>query len=126
MSQNQTERYGLHLWEPSDDFLRVEFNENFKALDGALGDKSEVVFGSYYGDDTENRVIQLGFTPKCVIMPNTQWGFPYYGDVDGGVFFPETDIPNFKIVPGGFQVSNQESHGGSTNNRFQHFYLAFR
>ncbi len=31
VSQNQTECFGLHLWEAGDDFLREEFNENAAA-----------------------------------------------------------------------------------------------
>ena len=36
MSTNKSEHLNLHLWEPEDDFLRTEFNENFAALDGAM------------------------------------------------------------------------------------------
>lgn len=36
MSTNKSEHLKLHLWEPEDDFLRTEFNENFSALDGAV------------------------------------------------------------------------------------------
>ena len=129
VSQNQTERYGLHLWEPEDNFLREEFNENFAALDKVLGAKSEVVFGSYTGTGTANRVISLGFTPRCVILVNKWWQLfsaNNPNDVGGGIFFPETDIPNFKIVPGGFRVSNEETHGGSTNSTSVHYYIAFR
>ena len=36
MSTNKSEHLGLHLWEPEDDFLRTEFNENFTAIDGAV------------------------------------------------------------------------------------------
>ena len=36
MSTNKSEHLKLHLWEPEDNFLRTEFNENFSALDGAV------------------------------------------------------------------------------------------
>ena len=38
MASNQTTNYGLHLWEPEDDFLRSEFNENNETIDTALGE----------------------------------------------------------------------------------------
>lgn len=126
MATNRTEQYGLHLWEPGDDFLREEFNENTLAVEAALGEKVEVVFGSYTGDNTANRVISLGFTPKCVILVNHSGQIYAGADIGGGVFFPEMSLTNFTIVDGGFRVSNEASYGGSTNNRFQHFYLAFR
>lgn len=39
MATNHTENYNLNLWEPTDTFLRTEFNENTQKLDAAL--KSE-------------------------------------------------------------------------------------
>lgn len=33
MSTNKSENLGLHLWVPSDDVSRAEFNENFETLD---------------------------------------------------------------------------------------------
>ena len=36
MSANKTPNYKLHTWEPSDHFLRTEFNENFAAIDTAI------------------------------------------------------------------------------------------
>lgn len=41
MSANKSEHLNLHLWVPQDDFLRTEFNENFTALDAALGSASD-------------------------------------------------------------------------------------
>lgn len=64
MSSNQTANYGLHVWEPEDDFSREEINENFALLDGAV----RMVFGSYTGDGETSRFIELGFTPKIVFV----------------------------------------------------------
>ena len=36
MSTHKSQTLNLHLWEPNDDFLRTEFNENFTALDSAV------------------------------------------------------------------------------------------
>ena len=36
MSTKKTTNYNLHSWEPDDDFLRSEFNENFDKLDAEL------------------------------------------------------------------------------------------
>ena len=38
MSSNKTTNYQLHLWEPEDNFLRTEFNENSEKVDAALGE----------------------------------------------------------------------------------------
>ncbi|WP_186566636.1 hypothetical protein [Lawsonibacter celer] len=34
---NYTDNYQLHQWEPGDDFLRTDFNEDFQKIDAALG-----------------------------------------------------------------------------------------
>ncbi|MCI8539257.1 MAG: hypothetical protein HFF18_11460 [Oscillospiraceae bacterium] len=36
MSTNKSQNLKLHLWEPEDNFLRTEFNENFAAIDTAI------------------------------------------------------------------------------------------
>ena len=68
MSTKKAKNYQLHQWEPADNFLRTEFNENFGKLDEALGKKAEVVIGVYIPDNTEERFIDLGFTPKAVLV----------------------------------------------------------
>ena len=37
MATNSSEHLGLHLWEPTDQVLRTEFNENWQKLDTAVG-----------------------------------------------------------------------------------------
>ena len=64
MSSHLTEHYQLHTWEPGDDFLRTEFNENFEALDGA----ARIICGVYTGDETSERFIDLGFTPRVMLV----------------------------------------------------------
>ena len=36
MSTNKSAHLNLHLWEPEDDFLRTEFNENFEKIDAGV------------------------------------------------------------------------------------------
>ena len=36
-----TPNYGLHQWVPEDQFLRTDFNEDFKKIDTALGDAKQ-------------------------------------------------------------------------------------
>lgn len=36
-----TQHYQLHQWEPSDDFLRTDFNDDFKKIDAAIHDSEE-------------------------------------------------------------------------------------
>lgn len=65
MSSNLTLNFGLHTWEPEDDFLRTEFNENFEAIDGHM---ARMAAGVYVGDGAASRDIDLGFHPQAVLM----------------------------------------------------------
>lgn len=81
-----TEHYGLHQWEPTDDFLRTDFNTDFGKIDAAihgkadgaemqtaLAKKAEIVNGSYTGDGTRDRDIDLGFKPRMVLIPADEY-----------------------------------------------------
>jgi len=65
MSSQKTPRYGLHKWEPADDFLREEFNENFQFLEERV---LHLEFGKYMGDASAEQFIDLGFVPKAVYV----------------------------------------------------------
>ena len=45
MATNHTENYNLNLWEPTDKFVREEFNENTNKIDAALGALSATMPG---------------------------------------------------------------------------------
>lgn len=139
MSTNKTENYGLHAWEPGDDFMRTEFNENFQKLDAALaglqsslGNKLEIVTGSYTGNDAATRTITLGFRPKLVIVV-TRDGLTYTGyDVHcqaGGFFTPNMTTVPFTFTDSGFTVKQTSGNYSMTSdskdvNPF--YYIAFR
>ena len=83
-----TSNYGLHQWAPEDNFLRTDFNEDLEKIDTALQtletDKASVesmqavqeltqqrcriITGSYQGDDTRDRFIDIGTQPKVVAI----------------------------------------------------------
>ena len=132
MSTNQTQRYGLHLWEPGDHFLREEFNENFQALEDAVEQKCEVVFGSYTGNDADERAIVLGFRPQAVVLVN-KYGFfeppGGQGRVAGGVLFPGYfSTYMMSLTENGFLVScrNNGSYSPNTAGNSPYFYIAFQ
>ena len=67
-----TQNYQLPLWDKEDAVLRTDFNENNQKIDAALealaNEMPKVFAGSYVGDGTSDRVIQLPFAPKFAIM----------------------------------------------------------
>ena len=125
MSTNQTQRYNLHLWEPGDDFLREEFNANFAALDGAVGGKCGLVMGTYTGDGAESRFIDLGFTPRAVILCN-EYGVMSDGAYSsGGVALEGKPSLAFSLSEGGVTV-RFGNHFMTNCDCVLYYYLAFR
>jgi len=126
MSAQKTEHYQLHQWDPGDDFLRAEFNENFAALDASV----RIVFGSYVGDRQATRFIDLGATPRAVLLMGANNNTK---STDGGLAFP--GIPavygadNYMVLSveeGGFNVYYRSSpYVESNNSNYAHHYIAF-
>lgn len=119
MSSHKTENYELHVWEPGDDFLRSEFNTNFAALDGLL------VTGSYTGDKAPGRIIQLGFTPRAVLVMMKGYQSSTGSDRSGGLFLKDVPLmdltrPLAEVVEGGFQLHSELPSSSSYNNYINH------
>ena len=45
-----TQHYQLHQWEPSDDFLRTDFNDDFKKIDTAIHDTEDELRTDFNGE----------------------------------------------------------------------------
>ena len=109
-----TANYGLHQWEAADDFLRSDFNTDFGIIDGALGDKTEMVTGSYTGNGASTRTITLGLTPRAVLIErrNGERGAYCPGGLaitDGPIQYADNVQPlALSIVEGGFRISYKE------------------
>ena len=118
-----TENYGLHQWEASDDFLRTDFNTDLGIIDGALGNKAELVMGSYTGtsaDDVTVLTVTLGFQPRVVVFGVA--GFRYNGaegsDNNCMALYPGVDCTGTtgwntgggRITADGFQVWGRSNY----------------
>ena len=125
---NYTQNYQLPQWEKDDRIMMADFNESNQKIEAAINSKCEIVFGTYVGDGTATRVIDLGFRPKLVILTdengifNTTSGFQGGVAVDGaGSYALAVCDEGFTVyLPGGY--SNVQSNmKGST-----YLYAAFR
>ena len=69
-NMQQTETYKLNLMEGSDTFSPQPLNENMEAIEGVLKElaSDRVIVGSYTGDGTTDRFIEVGFTPKALLL----------------------------------------------------------
>lgn len=132
MSSHLTEHYQLHTWEPGDDFLRTEFNENFTAIDNTLAGKCELIMGSYVGNGEDGRPIDLGFTPQAVFIcrQDGMTGSPN-SYIYGGVFLLGLPLRTSSYVAAeitekGFMVYRPEDHVRSNVSNQVYFYWAVR
>ena len=66
----KTQNYNLNKPEAGDPLRLADFNQNSDILDAALKNLSaeRVITGSYTGDGASERIIDLPFTPKMVLL----------------------------------------------------------
>ena len=122
-----TSNYGLHQWEPEDNFLRTDFNEDLKKIDEAikgvetdtdqkLTRKAEIITGTYTGNGNI-QTIYLGFHPQALL-------------VDGGLYglyfiTPEMVKQPITLTDNGFSVDFDKGSGDKVNAEgYPYFYLA--
>ena len=89
---NYTEHYQLHQWEPEDQFLREDFNADFRKIDNGIAqvvgtvqalDKSKcrIITGTYSGNAkggvTKSQDINLGVAPQTVFICNSYMNSDY-------------------------------------------------
>ena len=133
-----TEHYGLHQWEPNDNFLRTDFNKDFKTIDGALGEKSGIVVGTYAGNSAESQSISLGFQPKAVLVVERSSMMGFGNDstpqVYGGLALWDKPVQTdagrvaLKLTSTGFTVYNYSDYDYIRINRSSrtYYYLGIR
>lgn len=131
MSTNKTENYQLHIWSPGDIFSREEINANFSALDSAA---AQVVVGSFVGDGSLERFIDLGFTPRAVLITADN-GATFYSQAQyGGLAVTGVNAvyqsrETIALKEGGFQImyfTNGSSVCSINRSGQTRIYLAFR
>ena len=127
MSTNKTQNYALHTWEPEDDFLREEFNQNFAAIDAILKGKAEVVFGTYTGNNAE-QTSSVGFRPRFLIIGNPTLDRPHAYATGNNI-----DSSRLRFTYSGFTVLKNLVDYTSTiidpainSNGLKYVYIAFR
>ena len=147
MATNSSEHLGLHLWEPTDQVLRTEFNQNWAKLDEAVNtaqetaeaaqdaaDEKPYVIGSYTGNgpdqyDSTGHLIELGFQPSFVIITRGWLSNGGPGSTFLAIGQPRADNQDrvFELAANGFIVKNYSGGILELNqNGTVYDYIAFQ
>ena len=153
MASHQTTNFQLCQWEADDEVLRTDFNSDNLKIENALSaiktvadkayttDSAPVVCGWYQGNNAVQRKIEIGFTPKAVLLCS-QTGYMNSSSAYGGLAIQghaqarhdnddfaqwvEGETP-LAICDGGFYVGYNLDEGVRTNLQGDNYlYLAFR
>lgn len=112
MSTRKTQNYQLNIWTAEDEERLDEVNENFAAIDEAISNRCRIVFGTYTGSGGTVQTIELGGTPRAVLISRN--GMSWSGNLCyGGLVYPNYPSEGAEIVENGFRLRV----GGSTGNR---------
>lgn len=134
-----TNNYQLHQWEASDSFLRTDFNADFAKIDAAIqaveaaantalagkaslealsavqalaAARPQMAAGTYTGDGSEGRLINLGLRPKVLILAQGTTAAVML--VDGGPVPDSKGVHTIALDDQGFQVTFSTYNQGST------------
>lgn len=81
------------------------------------------ITGTYSGDNTSNRIVELGFMPRAVIIHSTDTGYLWYGGcaISGAG-------KNVSIAENGFKISRNRTDSANNPNESGaiYFYIAFK
>ena len=125
----------LRLLTQSDyNTLNTKINNNYNTLNNNISTKTQIATGSYAGNGSGNRIINIGFYPKAVLIM-CEGLQTYRSDgrhVFGGlalqnnpVYIPLSDTKVITITSNGFKVS--ESSNVSVNDAdSNYYYIAFK
>ena len=92
--------------------------------------KAAIVTGSYAGNGTENREINLGFAPKAILLEVTTGMRATTGVAYAGLAIPGVPLasknksPGLELTQNGFRVSYSESNSSYTNRVNENYCYA--
>ena len=149
MASNYTTNYQLNQWEAGDQVLRTEFNRDNQKIDTALAGKADLTqlsevealalgradirLGSYTGDGTSSRTIDLGGKPRAVLLLTASGDLSdsFRGTRDGGLALAERAVTGVSgqtvlaITEQGFTVCYNSNYSiYSNSNGSTYLYLA--
>ena len=101
----KTTNYQLNQWAKSDRVLMEDFNSDNAKIDAALAGKAELVTGSYTGDGTNDRTVDLGRPVAFLMVQRTGRRSSNFTEVGW--------MAGEGCIPGGTGGSSGLTHTGS-------------
>ena len=139
---NYTQHYQLHQWVPEDDFLRTDFNTDFQKIDAALAGleadkvgqsavtalqssisaaqstangRARAIRGTFTGNSTFPRTINVGASPKIVFMGE--------GAESLSTLTTATNNRHFRLTSSGFAM-DEDSYSWVNRTGTTYVYVA--
>lgn len=111
----ETEYYQLSLWDMEDTPNRKMCNTDNEKIDTALAALNDrVYFGSWVGDGTKNRTVQLPFAPRLLLV----FGY-YYNDGVQALLILATQNNSYKMHSSGNAESSLDFGGLLSGEQFK-------
>jgi len=127
-STNHTTNYNLPQWEATDAFCRTDFNAAFSDIDSALNNLANIAIvlmtGTYIGNGEASQFINLGRTPKAVLIMR------YGNSVDdnsshyGGIAVTGHPSDIVSITTNGFLAMQSDSWNFGNADGYSYTYIA--
>ena len=119
----KTTDYQLNQWAKSDRLRMDDFNADNRKIDAALGTIPKLAVGSYTGDGAESRKIDLGFTPRAVVLTTYTGYTNNSGSPFGGVFGVGMPLSGYaEVTANGFTLKAEYVNQKNT----VYNYIAFK
>lgn len=128
----KTENYNLNLFESTDPVKHEDINTNTELIDSAINGVKDAfpikqfVFGSYAGSSS-NQTINVGFTPKVVLVCNNMAVASLARTVmafkDTAYCYNSSNAA-MTIVTNGFKVVSNDSVPVVNSSNYTYYYLA--
>ena len=140
MSTNTSQNLGLHLWEPTDQVLRTEFNQNWQKIDTAVAEVQSVADAAYcpsnkpfvcgiYTGNGGTQTVSLGFRPSFVVVNGAAGRYESQSAPLRylGFFADGRTYENVSVTDTGFTVTREAYTYPELNENLKKYaYIAFR
>lgn len=128
---NQYYRLSGGEWTPATNDMLSDIEKAKQDILALQTSKSEIVFGTYTGNGTTGRIINLGFKPVAVEIYRSD-GYQAYYDapldkIFGGLVLRDNPLgSSAEIVENGFVLNDEKLNYASGSFNYKYYFIAYK